>query len=75
LEPLQEIIKDEKKIHLGSCGVHEQVEDGKEVLNQHNSGPELNTVLNTIINKFEYLGLKEAVKLLNTHLISQSNTN
>jgi hypothetical protein len=40
VEPLQKIIKDEKKIHLGSSGVHEQVEDGKEVLNEYNCSPD-----------------------------------
>jgi len=46
--------------------------DGKEDLNPDKSSLVLNTVLNTINNKFEHECLDEAVRLLNAHLIRQS---
>jgi len=56
----------------GSREVHEQVEDGEEVLHPDNTSSVFSTVLHTINNEFEYDCLDEAVRLLNAHLIRQS---
>jgi len=46
--------------------------DGEEDLDPENTSSVLNTVLNTINNKFEHECLEEAVRLLNAHPIRQS---
>ena len=70
-EQLKEIIEDEKDTDKGATEVQEQV-DGEEVLDPDNTSSVLNTVLNTINNKFEHECLDEAVTLLNAHPIYQS---
>jgi hypothetical protein len=52
-EQLKEIIEDEKKTDKGAREVQEQV-DGEEDLDLDNTSSVLNTVLNTINNKFEH---------------------
>ena len=49
--------------------------DGKEELDPGNPSSVLNTVLNTINNKFEHECLEKAVRLLNAHPIRQSIDN
>jgi len=71
-EQLKEIIEDEKDTDKSARDVQEQVEAGEEVLDPENTSSVLNTVLNTINNKFEHKCLDEAVRLLNTHAIRQS---
>jgi len=65
-EQLKEIIEDEKKTNTGAREVQEQV-DGKEAFDPDNTCSVLNTVPNTINNKFEHECLDEAVRLLNAH--------
>jgi len=71
-EQLKEIIDDEMKTDQGTREVQEQVEDGEEDLDPENTSSVLNTVLNTIIIKFEHDCLDEAVRLLDAHPIRQS---
>jgi hypothetical protein len=70
-EHLKEIIEDEKMTDTGAREVQEQV-DGEEDLNPENTSSVLNTVPNTIHNKFEHECLDKAVRLLNAHPICQS---
>jgi len=71
-EQLKEIIEDENKTENSAREVPEQVEDGEEVLDPDISISVLNTVLNTINNKFEHHSLGAAVRLLNALPIRQS---
>jgi len=71
-EQLKEIIEDEKNTDKSAREIQEQVEDGEEVLAPENTSAVLNTVLNTINNKFEHECLDEAVRLLNARPIPQS---
>jgi len=70
-EQLNEIIEYEKKTDQGAREVQEQGDGGKD-LNPENSSSVWYTVLNSINNEFEHECLKEAVRLLNAHLIRQS---
>jgi hypothetical protein len=72
LEPLKEIIEDEKKTDQGAREVQGQVEDGEEVLDPDNTRSVLSTVLNTVNNEFEHECPDEAVRQLNVHPIRQS---
>jgi len=71
-EQLKEIIEDEKNSVKSSREVQEQVEDGEKVLDPANTSSGLNTVVNTINNKFEHKCLDEAVRLLNARPFCQS---
>jgi len=73
-EQLKEMIEDEKKTDQSSKEVQEEV-DGEEDLDPVNSSSVLDTVVNTITNKFEHEWLEEAVRLLNAHPIRQSIDN
>jgi len=70
-EQLKEIIDAEKKSGHHGSEVQAQV-DCKEDIDPEGTSSVLNTVLNTINNKFEYECLQEAVGLLNAHPILQS---
>jgi len=69
---LKEIIENEMNTDKSAREVHEQVEDGEEVLDPENPSSVLNTVLNAINNEFEHEFLDEAVRLLNARSIRQS---
>jgi len=72
LGQLKEIIENEKKTNNGAREDNEQMQDGEELLSPDNSSSLLNTVLNTVNNKFEHECLSEAVRLLDVWLIRQS---
>jgi len=71
-EQLKEMIEDEKNTEKSARGVQEQVENGEKVLDAEHTSSVLNTVLNTINNKFEHECLDAAVRLLNACPIRQS---
>jgi len=71
-EQLFAFIENEKKTDKPTQEVQEQVEDGKEVLDQDNTSLVLNTLVSLINNEFEHECLAEAVRLLIAHLIHQS---
>jgi hypothetical protein len=71
-EQLKKIIKKKKNTNKSAMVVQEPVEDGEEVLNPGDTTSVLNTVLNTIYNKFEHECLDHAVRLLNAHHVHQS---
>jgi len=69
---LKEIIEDEENTEQGARENQEHFDDSDEVLNQDNSISVLWTILNNIYNEFEHKYHHEAVRLLNTHPIHQS---
>jgi hypothetical protein len=71
LEQLKVQIGDEKNTDDSSRKVQEQL-DGEESLDPDTTSSFLSTEPNTINNKFEYVCLDEAVRLLNAHPICQS---
>jgi hypothetical protein len=61
--------------HQSARELQEQVEIGEKAPNSDDTSLVLNTVLNTINNKFEHNSPDKAVGLLNTYLIHQSTDN
>jgi hypothetical protein len=69
---LKEIIEDDTNTNKSAREVHEQVEDGSEVVDAANTCTGLSTVPDRIDNEFDDESLDEAVRWRNTHPISHS---
>jgi len=72
-EQLKEMIEKEMESRRGAREALDQLENGEEVLDAEHRSSVLSTDLNTTNNEFDYQCLDGAVRLLNTHLIYQSN--
>jgi len=73
-DQLKEIIKVKMKTGNGEREAQQKVEEGEKVINPDNTSSILDTVLNTLNNKFAPKCVDEVVRLLNAHPICQSRT-